>query len=58
MDRLDCQFIMFMCTSVHLETFVRWTEISVSMVMSKINQLSSEDQQVVFEKLRATLNHN
>jgi len=51
MDRLDCQFIMLLCTSIHLETFVRFTEASVASVMDMISQLSTAEQEEVLAKL-------
>jgi phosphatidate cytidylyltransferase len=51
-DRLDCQFLMMLSSSLHLDTFVR-SAASVPMVMSMVTQLSAVDQQKVYDLVKS-----
>jgi phosphatidate cytidylyltransferase len=55
MDRLDCQFLMFLCTSIHLDTFVRSPKVTVAVVMKMISLLPIMDQQTVLHNLKHLL---
>eukprot|EP00994_Dinema_validum_P005142 NODE_324_length_1891_cov_131.399566_g233_i0.p1 GENE.NODE_324_length_1891_cov_131.399566_g233_i0~~NODE_324_length_1891_cov_131.399566_g233_i0.p1 ORF type:complete len:280 (+),score=38.60 NODE_324_length_1891_cov_131.399566_g233_i0:432-1271(+) len=55
MDRMDCQFLMGLATSVHIATFVRTYAMSVPNVMRYISRMTPEDQQSVLDQVTALL---
>ena len=44
MDRMDCQFLMALCTWVHYNTFVKMANVSVPKILYLYNLLSPEEQ--------------
>jgi len=51
MDRMDCQFVMFLCTYVHIRTFVH-SPVTVNLVMASVARLSLADQREVLVRLQ------
>lgn len=50
-DRLDCQFLMALCTWVHYNTFCRLTTISVPKLVYHYNMMSSLEKQRFLEAI-------
>lgn len=44
MDRMDCQFLMALCTWVHYNTFVKMDTISVPKMIYMFHTLNSVEQ--------------
>jgi phosphatidate cytidylyltransferase len=44
MDRMDCQFLMALCTWVHYNTFVKMANVSVPKILYLYNLLSPAEQ--------------
>ena len=57
MDRMDCQFLMALCTWVHYNTFVKIATISVPKLWYMYNQLNSEDQKLFLESISGKGKH-
>jgi phosphatidate cytidylyltransferase len=55
MDRMDCQFITALFTTVYYTTFIRSVSPSVTLVINMILKLSHEDQQEVLQRLQEIL---
>lgn len=51
MDRMDCQFLMALCTWVHYNTFVKIATISVHKLTYMYNQLSDEEKKRFLESV-------
>jgi len=45
MDRMDCQFLMALCTWVHYNTFVKLTTISVPKMIYMFSLLGEEEKE-------------
>lgn len=52
MDRMDCQFIMLLCTAVHYRTFLRPPASSVESVLAAAALLGDQQQKELLEKLQ------
>ncbi len=50
-DRLDCQFLMALCTWVHYNSFVRMATVSVHKLVYLYNMLSPVEKQQFFEEV-------
>merc|ERR1712238_571445 len=50
-DRLDCQFLMALCTWVHYNSFCRLTTISVSKLVYHYNMLSTLEKKQFLEAI-------
>lgn len=56
MDRMDCQFLMALCTAVHYATFVpQVTTASVPLLLAQSALLSAQDKQALVDGLTAML---
>ena len=55
MDRMDCQFLMALCTWVHYNTFVRLATISVPKLMYLYGLLSEAEKKEFLEQLIQTM---
>ncbi|KAG8468871.1 hypothetical protein KFE25_007389 [Diacronema lutheri] len=55
MDRMDCQLLMALFTTVYLNAFVRMEVFSVNSMLSTISRLSKDDQLVLYRELKAKL---
>ncbi|KAG7353827.1 phosphatidate cytidylyltransferase [Nitzschia inconspicua] len=53
-DRLDCQFLMALCTWVHYNTFVRMATISVPKLVYFYNMLTAAEKQQFLEDIVPT----
>jgi phosphatidate cytidylyltransferase len=53
-DRLDCQFMMALCTWVHYNTFVRMATISVHKLVYFYNMLTVAEKQMFLEEIVPT----
>lgn len=51
MDRMDCQFLMALCTWVHYNTFVKIATISVPKLTYMYNQLSDLEKKTFLESV-------
>ncbi|CAE7814434.1 cdsA [Symbiodinium sp. CCMP2592] len=51
MDRFDCQFVMFLCTYVHIRTFCQ-TPVTVEMLLATAARLSLSEKQVLIDRLQ------
>jgi phosphatidate cytidylyltransferase len=51
-DRLDCQFLMALCTWVHYNTFVKMATVSVPKLVYMYHMLSESEQKDFVEVLR------
>lgn len=51
-DRLDCQFLMALCTWVHYNTFVKLATVSVPKLVYMYQMLSTEEQQAFVEEIK------
>ena len=51
MDRMDCQFLMALCTWVHYNTFVKISTISVPKLTYMYNQLSDFEKKEFLESV-------
>jgi len=51
MDRMDCQFLMALCTWVHYNTFVKMATVSVPKMIYMYNLLKESDQVEFLEKI-------
>lgn len=54
MDRFDCQFVMFLCTFVHLRTFCP-SPMTVEALLALTARLSQTEQQDLFLRLQQQL---
>ena len=54
-DRLDCQFIMALCTYVHLTTFIRDPPLPFGVLMDSVKQLDEGQQRRMLEYLQGAL---
>ncbi|CAK9012329.1 unnamed protein product [Durusdinium trenchii] len=54
MDRFDCQFVMFLCTFVHIRTFCQ-APVTIDMVLGSAMKLSLADKQALISKLQDQL---
>lgn len=50
-DRLDCQFLMALCTWVHYNSFCRLTTISVSKMVYHYNMMNAAEKQQFLEAI-------
>jgi len=57
MDRMDCQFLMALCTWVHYNTFVKMATISVPKMIYMYNNLNDVEQKEFMEKIIELTNH-
>ncbi|GAB9464095.1 hypothetical protein Gpo141_00001536 [Globisporangium polare] len=55
MDRMDCQFITALFTSVYYNTFIRSPMPSVAMVVNIVSKLSLDEQYEVLQRLKEML---
>ncbi|TYZ62423.1 hypothetical protein PybrP1_008665 [[Pythium] brassicae (nom. inval.)] len=55
MDRMDCQFITALFTSVYYNTFIRSPVPSVAMVVNIVSKLSLDDQHEVLQRIQELL---
>jgi len=51
MDRMDCQFLMALCTWVHYNTFVKMATISVPKMIYMYNNLNELEQKEFLDKI-------
>ncbi|CAB9507749.1 Phosphatidate cytidylyltransferase 2 [Seminavis robusta] len=51
MDRMDCQFMMALCTWVHYNTFVKIATISVPKLTWMYNELTEEEKREFLESI-------
>mmetsp|Transcript_460 Transcript_460/g.581 ORF Transcript_460/g.581 Transcript_460/m.581 type:complete len:586 (-) Transcript_460:659-2416(-) len=51
MDRMDCQFLMALCTWVHYNTFVKMATVSVPKMIYMYNLLKESEQVEFLEKI-------
>jgi phosphatidate cytidylyltransferase len=54
-DRLDCQFLMALCTWVHYNTFVKLATVSVPKLIYMYQMLSDTEKKAFVESLRKTM---
>lgn len=54
MDRFDCQFVMFLCTFVHIRTFCQ-APLTIEMVLASAAKLSITEKQALVMKLQDEL---
>eukprot|EP01012_Entosiphon_sulcatum_P026468 TRINITY_DN3192_c0_g1_i1.p1 TRINITY_DN3192_c0_g1~~TRINITY_DN3192_c0_g1_i1.p1 ORF type:complete len:434 (+),score=85.60 TRINITY_DN3192_c0_g1_i1:665-1966(+) len=52
MDRMDCQFLMGLCTAVHYQTFIA---VSVPAIMRAVAALSEEEKRELLARLQTML---
>lgn len=52
MDRMDCQFLMALCTWVHYNTFVKMTTVSVPKMIYFYNLLSAQEKKEFLEAIK------
>jgi phosphatidate cytidylyltransferase len=57
MDRMDCQFLMALCTWVHYNTFVKIATISVPKLSYMYNQLTDEEKKQFLESISGRGEH-
>ncbi|KAF1327981.1 Phosphatidate cytidylyltransferase, partial [Globisporangium splendens] len=55
MDRMDCQFITALFTSVYYNTFIRSPMPSVAMIVNIVSRLSVEEQREVLQRIQELL---
>jgi phosphatidate cytidylyltransferase len=55
MDRVDCQFLMALCTWVHYNTFVKMETVSVPKMIYMYNMLSPQEQVEFLEGIKKTV---
>lgn len=55
MDRMDCQLLMALFTTVYLNAFVRMDVFSLNSMMTTISRLSRADQVLLYRELKAKL---
>mmetsp|Transcript_17961 Transcript_17961/g.48312 ORF Transcript_17961/g.48312 Transcript_17961/m.48312 type:complete len:224 (+) Transcript_17961:39-710(+) len=55
MDRMDCQLLMALFTTVYLNAFVRMDVFSVGSMMNTISRLSRDDQILLHRELKSKL---
>eukprot|EP01083_Nonionella_stella_P285155 970658_1 len=53
MDRMDCQFMMALCTWVHYNTFVKMATISVPKMIYMFNNLNDVEQKEFLKRITA-----
>ena len=51
MDRMDCQFLMALCTWVHYNTFVKMATVSVPKMIYMFNSLNDAEKKEFMEKI-------
>ncbi|CAJ1393876.1 unnamed protein product [Effrenium voratum] len=51
MDRFDCQFVMFLCTFVHIRTFCT-APVSVEMILANAARLSLAQKETLIRRLQ------
>ena len=51
MDRMDCQFLMALCTWVHYNAFVRMSTVSVAKLIYLFKLLPAGDQVTFLEEV-------
>jgi len=54
-DRVDCQIVMCLFTYVYYRTFIAPYNFTVVSILNYLNDLSIEDQRVVYETLQRKL---
>ena len=54
MDRMDCQFIMALCTWVHYNTFVKMATVSVPKLVYMYHMLSENERRAFVEEITQT----
>jgi len=52
MDRMDCQFLMALCTWVHYNTFVKMATVSVPKMIYMYNLLREDEQAEFLERIK------
>mmetsp|Transcript_2373 Transcript_2373/g.7853 ORF Transcript_2373/g.7853 Transcript_2373/m.7853 type:complete len:133 (+) Transcript_2373:348-746(+) len=55
MDRMDCQLLMALFTTVYLNAFVRMDVFSVGSMLNAISRLSRDDQVQLYRQLKGKL---
>jgi phosphatidate cytidylyltransferase len=55
MDRMDCQFLMALCTWVHYNTFVKLAMVSVPKLMYMYSLLSETEKRAFVEQIAQTV---
>ena len=55
MDRMDCQFLMALCTWVHYNTFVKLAMVSVPKLMYMYSLLSETEKKAFVEQIAQTV---
>jgi phosphatidate cytidylyltransferase len=55
MDRMDCQFLMALCTWVHYNTFVKFATISVPRLSYMYSLLSESEKLQFLQSISATI---
>uniref|UniRef100_A0A7S0KWZ6 phosphatidate cytidylyltransferase n=1 Tax=Asterionellopsis glacialis TaxID=33640 RepID=A0A7S0KWZ6_9STRA len=53
MDRVDCQFLMALCTWVHYNTFIKMATVSVPKMIYMYKLLSPSEQMEFLEKIKS-----
>ena len=51
MDRMDCQFMMALCTWVHYNTFVKMATVSVPKMIYMYNLMKESEQKEFLERI-------
>ena len=51
MDRMDCQFLMALCTWVHYNTFVKLATVSVPKLTYMYSMLSEQEKKLFLEMI-------
>ncbi|OQR93646.1 phosphatidate cytidylyltransferase [Thraustotheca clavata] len=57
MDRMDCQFITALFTSVYCSTFIWSYHTNVEAILTSVMRLSIEEQQQILQQLQSTLSN-
>ena len=57
MDRMDCQFLMALCTWVHFNAFVKISTVSVPKLLYMFKLLPDDEQVEFLAKARDFLEH-
>jgi len=55
-DRLDCQFLMALCTWVHYNSFIKLATVSVPKLVYMYQLLSKEEKDLFVDEILSTLN--
>jgi phosphatidate cytidylyltransferase len=55
MDRMDCQFLMALCTWVHYNTFVRLATVSAPKLVYMYSLLSESEKKEFIDQILETM---